>query len=67
MSHQSLSMIVVDPDSIIYIVGYEILLHVNALNFSSIMLKNNLKILRFEHRKIFKVCLAIFQHYTLKG
>ena len=67
MSHQSLSMIVVDPDSIIYIVGYEILLHVNALTFASIMLKNDLKILRFEHRKILKVCLAIFQHYTWKG
>ena len=62
MSHQSLSMIVVDPDSIIYIVGYEI-----ALTFASIMLKNDLKILRFEHRKILKVCLAIFQHYTWKG
>ena len=26
-----------------------------------------LKILRCEHRKIFKVCLAIFQHYAIKG
>ena len=25
---------------------------------------NTLKILQCEHRKIFKVCLAIFQHYT---
>ena len=32
------------------------------------MLKNGqhtLKILRCEHRKIFKVCLAIFQHYEI--
>ena len=27
------------------------------------MTKQTLKILRFPHRKIFKVCLAIFQHY----
>ena len=26
-----------------------------------------LKILRCEHRNIFKVCLAIFQHYEIKG
>ena len=25
------------------------------------------KILRFSHRKIFKVCLVIFQHYERKG
>ena len=29
--------------------------------------KRTLKILRCEHRKIFKVCLAIFQHYAIKG
>ena len=27
------------------------------------MAKHTLKILRCEHRKIFEVCLAIFQHY----
>ena len=27
------------------------------------MVKHTLKILRCEHPKIFKVCLAIFQHY----
>ena len=31
------------------------------------MAKHTLKILRCEHRKIFKVCLAIFQHYEKKG
>ena len=31
------------------------------------MAKNTLKILRCEHRKILKVCLAILQHYALKG
>ena len=31
------------------------------------MAKHTLKILRCEHRKIFKVCLAIFQHYAIKG
>ena len=31
------------------------------------MAKHNLKVLRCEHRKIFKVCLAIFQHYEIKG
>ena len=34
------------------------------------MLKNDqtyFKILRCEHRKIFKVCLAIFQQYEIKG
>ena len=31
------------------------------------MAKHTLKILRCEHRKIFKVCLAIFQHYEIKG
>ena len=30
------------------------------------MAKHTLKILRCEHRKIFKVCLAIFQHYEIK-
>ena len=30
------------------------------------MAKHTLKILRCEHRKIFKVCLAIFQHYAIK-
>ena len=25
------------------------------------------RFLRCEHRKIFKVCLAIFQHYAIKG
>ena len=29
------------------------------------MAKHTLKILRREHRKIFKVCLAIFQHYEI--
>ena len=29
------------------------------------MVKHTLKILRCEHRKIFKVCLAIFQHYAI--
>ena len=28
------------------------------------MAKHTLKILRCEHRKIFKVCLAILQHYA---
>ena len=28
--------------------------------------KHTLKILRFEHRMIFKVCLAILQHYALQ-
>ena len=31
------------------------------------MAKHTLKILRWEHRKIFIVCLAIFQHYEIKG
>ena len=31
------------------------------------MAKHTLKILRCKHRKIFKVCLAIFQHYAIKG
>ena len=31
------------------------------------MAKHTLKILRCEHRKIFKVCLAIFQRYAIKG
>ena len=30
------------------------------------MAKHTLKILRFSHRKIFKVCLAIFQHYEIR-
>ena len=29
------------------------------------MAKHPLKILRWEHRKIFKVCLAILQHYAI--
>ena len=31
------------------------------------MVKHTLKILWCEHRKIFEVCLAIFQHYEWKG
>ena len=31
------------------------------------MAKHTLKILRCEHRKNFKVCLAIFPHYAIKG
>ena len=31
------------------------------------MAKYTLKIFRCEHCKIFKVCLAIFQHYDRKG
>ena len=31
------------------------------------MAKHTLKILRCQHRKIFKVCLAILQHYARKG
>ena len=31
------------------------------------MAKHTAKILRCEHRKNFKVCLAILQHYVLKG
>ena len=31
------------------------------------MAKHTLKILRCEHRIIFKVCLAILQHYAWKG
>ena len=31
------------------------------------MAKHTLKILRCSHRKIFKVCLAIFQHDEVKG
>ena len=31
------------------------------------MAKHTLKILRCLRRKIFKVCLAILQHYALKG
>ena len=31
------------------------------------MAKHTLKILRCEHRKIFKVCLDILQHYSGKG
>ena len=31
------------------------------------MAKHALKILRCEHRKIFKVCFAIFQHDAWKG
>ena len=31
------------------------------------MAKQTLKILRYSHRKIFKVCLAIFEHYEIKG
>ena len=30
-------------------------------------LKHPLKILRYEHSKIFIVCLAILQHYASKG
>ena len=30
------------------------------------MAKHTLKILRCEHRKIFKVSLAIFQHYEIE-
>ena len=30
------------------------------------MAKHTLKIMRYEHRKIFKVCLAILQHYAWK-
>ena len=42
----------------------------NYLNLSCIILKkakHTLKIFRCEQRKIFKVCLAIFQHYLWKG
>ena len=31
------------------------------------MAKHALKIFRCEHRKIFKVCLAIFQNYEMKS
>ena len=31
------------------------------------MAKHTLKILQCWHRTIFKVCLAIFQHYAWKG
>ena len=31
------------------------------------MTKHTLKILRCSHRKIFEVCLGIFQHYEIKG
>ena len=31
------------------------------------MAKHTLKILRYKHRKIFKACLAILQHYAWKG
>ena len=31
------------------------------------MAKHTLKILRCSYRKIFQVCLAIFQHYEIKG
>ena len=31
------------------------------------MAKHTLKILRGSYRKIFQVCLAIFQHYEIKG
>ena len=31
------------------------------------MANHTLKILRYEHRKIFKVWLAILQHYAWKG
>ena len=31
------------------------------------MAQHTFKILRCEHRKIFKVCLAILQHYAWKG
>ena len=31
------------------------------------MVKHTLKILQFEHRKMFKVCLTFFQHYKIKG
>ena len=30
------------------------------------MVKHTLKILRLSHRKIFKVCLTIQQHYEIK-
>ena len=43
---------------------------VGALTLYFIMLKNGqtyFKILRCEHRKIFKECSAIFQHYKIKG
>ena len=31
------------------------------------MAKHTLKIMRCSHRNVFKVCLAIFQHYEIKG
>ena len=31
------------------------------------MVNHTLKILRCEHRKMIKVCLAIFQHLYMKG
>ena len=31
------------------------------------MVKHSVKILRYEHRKSFKVFLAIFQRFTWKG
>ena len=31
------------------------------------MVKHTFKILRCSHRKIFKVCLTILQHYEKKG
>ena len=31
------------------------------------MAELTLKILRYSHRKIFEVCLAILQHYAWKG
>ena len=42
----------------------------NSLTLYCMMLKmakHTLKILRCEHRKIFKVYLPIFQHYAIKG
>ena len=38
-----------------------------SLTLYFIMLKNGQTYFKCDHRKIFKACLAIFQHYEMKG
>ena len=44
---------------------YRTMIITTLLTCYFIMLKNGQTY--FKHRKIFKVCLAIFQHYEIKG
>ena len=59
------------PENLVYLLAVRHLHNIfetsqSSLTLSCIILKNGLtlKILRYEHSKIFKVCLAIFQHHA---